>query len=145
MYWTDWGAPAKIERASMDGSNIRALHFNDLVEPNGLTIDLQSQIPRIYWTDGVQQRIEYSNFDGTGRNILISNLLHPFAITLESSLIYWTDWQNHSIYSAHKFDSNGQLRVLYRMRSSPRGIEVVSPTKQPLGVQMCACVTTSTL
>ena len=139
MYWTDWGAPAKIERASMDGNDRRVLLDTELVQPNGITIDLLSQIPRIYWVDGSQQRIEYSNFDGTARNILVSGLLNPFAITLEGALLYWTDWQNVSIYSTHKFNSNGPQLVLNNIQLDPRGIEAVNPHRQPSGMCMCVC------
>ena len=41
MYWTDWGDQplAKIERAGMDGTNRSVIINDDIVWPNGITID----------------------------------------------------------------------------------------------------------
>lgn len=81
MYWTDWGSPAKIERASMDGQNRMVLHDTNLTWPNGITIDYPAQ--RLYWVDAALDRIEFSGVDGTGRQVscerevgktLVSNL-----------------------------------------------------------------------
>jgi len=38
MYWSDWGKQAKIERASLDGTQRKVLISKDLVWPNGLTL-----------------------------------------------------------------------------------------------------------
>jgi len=38
MYWTDWGRQAKIERASLDGSDRQLIVNKDVIWPNGLTI-----------------------------------------------------------------------------------------------------------
>lgn len=88
MYWTDWGSPAKIERASMDGQNRMVLHDTNLTWPNGITIDYPAQ--RLYWVDAALDRIEFSGVDGTGRQVsgerevrktLVSNLpIHLFSV-----------------------------------------------------------------
>ena len=100
MYWSDWGEIAKIERASMDGNNREVLIDTDLVWPNGLAIDYQLQ--RLYWTDAFTNKIEYSSVHGTGREILLTELDHPFAITISGDQIFWTDWGNYTVYTAHK-------------------------------------------
>ena len=43
MFWTDWGVPAKIERAGMDGSNRITIVSKDLKWPNGIAIDYTTQ------------------------------------------------------------------------------------------------------
>lgn len=128
MYWTDWGENAKIERASMDGSDRRVLHNTGLTWPNGLTIDYPAQ--RIYWADASQDVIEYSNIDGSGRFILHSGLDHPFSITLEGDLLFWTDWVNDAIHSTHKISSIGFSDVYSNLRDSPNGVEAVTATRQ---------------
>lgn len=130
MYWTDWGGVAKIERASMDGSDRRVLHSTGLTWPNGLTIDYPAQ--RIYWVDASLDRIEYSNVDGTGRFVLFSGLAHPFSITLEGNLLFWTDWLNDAIHTAHKISGAtvGNLTLYNNLRDRPFGIEAVTPTRQ---------------
>ena len=130
MYWTDWGDEARIERASMDGSDRRVLHNTDLTWPNGLTIDYPAQ--RIYWVDAFRDMIEYSNVDGSGRFLLASNLDHPFSITLEDNLLFWTDWLTNAIHVTHKISSTGVSFVYNNLRDRPFGIEAVTPTRQAL-------------
>ncbi|KAA0723842.1 Low-density lipoprotein receptor-related protein 4 [Triplophysa tibetana] len=101
MYWTDWGVNPKIERAGMDASERTVIISTNLTWPNGLAIDYQTQ--RLYWADASVKTIEFGNFDGSGRQVLIgSQLPHPFGLTLHEDRIYWTDWQSKSIQSADK-------------------------------------------
>lgn len=127
MYWTDWGANPKIERAGMDASNRTVIISTNLTWPNGLAIDYNTE--RLYWADASIKTIEYGNFDGSGRQVEMSvclslfrlkvavhslthtsllkvligsQLPHPFGLTLNEDRIYWTDWQSKSIQSADK-------------------------------------------
>ncbi len=68
MYWTDWGEPAKIERAGMDGSSRSVLVQDNLMWPNGLAIDQQRGL--LYWSDAGVKRIEYSDLSGLNRKVL---------------------------------------------------------------------------
>lgn len=67
MYWTDWGASPKIERAGMDASNRVVIISTNLTWPNGLAIDYETQ--RLYWADAGMKTIEFGNFDGSGRQV----------------------------------------------------------------------------
>lgn len=52
VYWTDWGSPAKIERATM-GGNFRTVIINSsLTTPNGLSLDYEERM--LYWADASQ-------------------------------------------------------------------------------------------
>ena len=128
MYWSDWGEPAKIERASMDGNNREVLIDTDLVWPNGLAIDYQLQ--RLYWTDAFTDRIEYSSVDGTGREILLTGLDHPFAITISGDQIFWTDWGNATVYTAHKQSAISYESLYSNFFLFPNGIEAVDEDRQ---------------
>ncbi|KAK7925154.1 hypothetical protein WMY93_007464 [Mugilogobius chulae] len=101
MYWTDWGANPKIERAGMDASERLVIISSNLTWPNGLAIDYSTQ--RLYWADAGMKTIEFGNFDGSNRQVLIgSQLPHPFGLTVHEDKLYWTDWQSKSIQSADK-------------------------------------------
>lgn len=128
MYWTDWGSPAKIERASMDGMGRTVLHNTQLVWPNGITIDYEAQ--KIYWIDANLDRIEYSNVNGTGRRVLRSTTLHPFSITLEGDLLFWTDWSSDTIFTTHKAGGQSVGTVYSSLRNRPFGIEAITPDRQ---------------
>ena len=133
MYWSDWGEPAKIERASMDGSNREVLHNTGLTWPNGLAIDYDLQ--RLYWADAFHDRIEYSGVDGVGREILltvVNGLHHPFAITISGDQVYWTDWSNFTVYTAHKQSAISILPVYDDFFFLPNGIEAIDPNRQSL-------------
>ena len=43
MFWTDWGKKPRIERADMDGENRRIVTDENIVWPNGLTLDLPTK------------------------------------------------------------------------------------------------------
>lgn len=138
IFWTDWGVPAKIEKASMDGSSRQTLHSLGLVWPNGVTLDYATR--RVYWVDAFLDRIEHSRYDGMDRVTLISNLRHPFAVTIEGSLIFWTDWDSNSVLVAHKQQAL-RVQVLREfLRVRPYGIEAVTPTRQANGNQACSSI-----
>ena len=81
MYWTDWGANPKIERANMDGTERIALINSSLGWPNGVAIDYQEK--KLYWGDAKTDMIEVANLDGTDRKVLVSNNLpHIFGFSL---------------------------------------------------------------
>lgn len=49
LYWTDWGVPAKIERATLGGNFRTAIINSSLTTPNGLSLDYQERM--LYWAD----------------------------------------------------------------------------------------------
>lgn len=68
MYWTDWGANPKIERAGMDASSRIVIISSNLTWPNGLAIDYETK--RLYWADAGMKTIEFGNFDGSDRQVM---------------------------------------------------------------------------
>lgn len=115
----------------MDGSNRQVLHSTGLVWPNGITLDYATR--RVYWVDAFLDRIEHSFYNGTDRVTLISNLDHPFGLTIEGNLIFWTDWSDNSVRVAHKQLALGVQVLREFLRVRPYGIEAVTPTRQANG------------
>lgn len=74
MYWTDWGASPKIERAGMDASGRQVIISSNLTWPNGLAIDYGSQ--RLYWADAGMKTIEFAGLDGSKRKVRVA-VSHP--------------------------------------------------------------------
>ena len=118
----------------MDGNAREMLFDTDLVWPNGITTDYLEQ--RIYWTDAGLHRIEYSNVNGTGRTLLATSLVSPFAITLEGDILYWTDTSEKKVFATHKLFPEIDIIVGY-LRSPPYGIEAFSPDRQQDGKPVC--------
>ena len=139
MFWSDWGEEPKIERASMDGTNRIAIVDSQLGEPYGVTIDYTSQ--RVYWTDNDEDRIEFSDYSGGGRTVLVSaadGVIDPFAVTIFGDLLYWTDWAESAVYGTHKVHGTHPLggvmevvEVYTELLVTPNGIEAVSESRQP--------------
>ena len=130
MYWTDWGSEARIERASMDGSNRKVLIDSDLKWPNGLTIEYQSQT--LYWTDGIHDTLESSKVDGKNRIILTKvGLGQPFGITLYQNILHISDWDPPTLQIFHIDNSSYVIKAaLLDPHYHPFGNEVVTSTRQ---------------
>lgn len=89
MYWTDWGASPKIERAGMDASGRQVIISSNLTWPNGLAIDYGSQ--RLYWADAGMKTIEFAGLDGSKRKVRVV-LRHP-PPALTASRVALPGWQ----------------------------------------------------
>ncbi|XP_067614233.1 very low-density lipoprotein receptor isoform X3 [Eurosta solidaginis] len=142
MYWSDWGASPRIERAGMDGSHRTTIINYDVKWPNGITLDLVRK--RIYWVDGKLNVISSANYDGSQRRqILYSTeyLRHPFSITTFEDNIYWTDWDKQTVFKANKFNGKGveAITALHQLQH-PMVIHVYHPYRQPDGINHCQAV-----
>lgn len=84
MYWTDWGASPKIERAGMDASGRQVIISSNLTWPNGLAIDYGSQ--RLYWADAGMKTIEFAGLDGSKRKVRVALRHRPMALTASRAL-----------------------------------------------------------
>jgi len=81
LYWSDWGKPAKIESAALDGTDRVVMVNTSIVWPNGLAIDRSEG--RLYWGDASLDRIEMIFLNGTGRRLLLEeNLPHIFGFVM---------------------------------------------------------------
>ncbi|XP_017054240.1 nidogen [Drosophila ficusphila] len=83
LYWTD-SAKDTIEVASLDDPSLRAVIINkQLVNPRGIAVDPYRE--KLYWSDWDRSspKIEVSNLDGTGRELLLGQ----DAVTLPNSLV----------------------------------------------------------
>ena len=112
MYWCDWGARPRIERAGMDGSRRQIVVDTRLEWPNDVTLDLVKR--RLYWVDAKLKLIESSDLDGQNRRIVISSpytLDHPYAITTFEDSMYWSDWNKNTLFKANKFTGAGVTSV----------------------------------
>ncbi|XP_025113550.1 uncharacterized protein LOC112575757 [Pomacea canaliculata] len=94
LFWTDWGARAKIERANYDGTSRQTIINSNLTWPNALALDMPNQ--RLYWVDSSNtqnDKVEYSRLDGTGRTVIYSVAnTHFFGMALFNNQLFLTDW-----------------------------------------------------
>ncbi|MBN3296498.1 LRP2 protein, partial [Amia calva] len=128
MYWTDWESPAKIERATMAGGFRVPIINSSLAQPTGLSLDYEERL--LYWVDAYLGKIERSSLTGDNREVIVSNLEKPYAMSLYQQHIFWTDWNTRSIYRANK-DDGSEVTVMHQeLQYQPNDIRVVTPAKQ---------------
>lgn len=140
LFWSDWGKMPKIERSYLDGKNREAILSSNLGWPNGLTIDYDRDT--IYWTDANLDRIEMSQLDGKHRRTILTDLPHPYGVTLGEKYIYWTDWVTKSIEKADKLTGHNREHVLSNI-GDLKDLKMVSVGRQkgsnPCGVRNGGC------
>ncbi|XP_078669811.1 low-density lipoprotein receptor-related protein 4-like isoform X3 [Branchiostoma floridae x Branchiostoma belcheri] len=134
IFWTDWGAYPRIERAQLDGTERRVIVDTDLGWPNGITIDPINK--RVYWVDAHLDRIETSDFNGRNRVQLVSQVPHPFSLTVFDGYVYWTDWQTRSIMRADK-ETGQNMETIQGNIEGLMDIQMVSSLRQT-GTNPCA-------
>lgn len=141
MFWSDWGQYPRIESCGMNGDlgTRRVLVDSDIVWPNGLTLDFEER--RLFWLEAKLGYIASVDWDGSRRKtIYVANnkqmLPQPFAITMWSGVLFWTDWDTNSLYSYNiSTDQVEKLRV--RGKLSPMDIRVFEPSRQPGSSSPC--------
>jgi len=133
MYWTDHGSPAKIERASMDGTARMVLHNTTLRSPYAITMDYQTQT--LYWLDYSLDRLESSRTDGSGRSLLTRNSIRsPFDVTFYDGYLYWTDQSYYRLLSTPvRHPNDVTFLTPRRCCNSLFGVQVISDDRQPSG------------
>ena len=123
MYWTDSGTD-KIQRADLDGSNIKDIVTTGFGTPTSIAVDLVNS--KMYWTDSGTDKIQRANFNGSNIEDLVSTGLRTpagIAVDLVNSKMYWTDSGTDKIQRANFNGSNIEDLVTSGLRT-PAGIAV---------------------
>jgi len=140
MFWTDWGEYPRIERCGMNGdlTTRKVLVDSDIVWPNGLTLDYNDK--RLFWLEAKLGYIASTDWEGNNRKTIFvgdkQTLPQPFAITMSSDALFWTDWETNSIYS-YNITLDHVEKVKVRRKLSPMDIRVFEPTRQPKSSSPC--------
>ena len=129
IYWTDWGDAPKIEKMTLTGTNRQTIVNLNLGWPNILTIDYTTS--KLYWVDALFDKVEMSDLDGTGRQVLYRGAAvpHPFGIAVYNGIVYLTDWVTRAVASGSTDGSAPISNITYGIR--PSNIHVVHHSLQP--------------
>ncbi|KAK7154730.1 hypothetical protein R3I93_009623 [Phoxinus phoxinus] len=137
MFWTDWGESARIEKSGLNGADRTALVTNNIVWPNGITLDVLNQ--RLYWVDSKLHTLSSIGVNGDGRHTLIydqQKLPHPLALAVFEEKVFWTDVSNSGIWSANRMTGRNITAVAEHVQS-PEDIVLHHSLKQPTGRNWC--------
>ena len=97
LYWT--GARGTIQRANLDGTNVEDLFAPKVRWPYGMALDVGQG--KMYWSDPIVGSIQRADLNGSGIEVLVSELDEPRGIALiAGSKIYWADSGTGKIQAA---------------------------------------------
>ena len=110
MYWLDEESN-KIQRASLDGSNIEDLVTTELETPEAIALDVAGG--KMYWTDKGTTKLQRANLDGSNVEDLITGLTIPEGIALDVARgkMYWAGEDMDKIQRANLNGSNIEALV----------------------------------
>ena len=132
IYWTDFGEKPRIEKSGLDGSNRALVVATNIDMPTDIIIDYSEN--RLYWVDGRLQIISSCGLDGkNSRRILSDKANHPLGVDVFGDMIYWSEWVTRRVKQANKHNGRLVKRIYRSSTSSPGGLRVYHPTKQPSG------------
>ncbi|XP_022093384.1 sushi, von Willebrand factor type A, EGF and pentraxin domain-containing protein 1-like isoform X2 [Acanthaster planci] len=135
MFWTEFGPPGQIERASLDGSDRRVIleNFNGL---NGLSIDFDED--RIYYADRVSGSIQHMDFEGNGRTRLYArDHAQFFDIDLHKDYLLWTEWNTFNGLHAINTENRRIVQSHSVSNETVYGVRVYSDDRQPDSDSVC--------
>lgn len=137
IFLTDWYFPPYIGRLSLDGRNFTKIITQDIGSPIGLTIDLITK--RIFWTDTHLRRVEFSNYNGRQRFVVLASdqVAYPFALAFYSGQLYWTERSNQSIYTANALSGQGKRVIQQGTIHSVFSMQVYHYGLQPYKSNPC--------
>ncbi|KAF1770403.1 hypothetical protein GCK72_002221 [Caenorhabditis remanei] len=120
-----------IERVFFSGFKREQIVQEDLHDLRGLTIDLDSE--KLYFSDSKDFKISRCDYDGSHREIVVSNSdipsIHPFELAVYQDEIIFTDWVRRSVVGINKI-SGVENRTLNRATEVPVGLVVVDMEKE---------------
>ncbi|GCC23412.1 hypothetical protein chiPu_0001807 [Chiloscyllium punctatum] len=137
MYWSDWGEPAKIEKAGMNGADRQLFVTREIYWPNDITLDFVKS--RLYWVDSKLHTLSSIDLNGQDRQTVLRSeefLAHPLGVALFEDHVFWIDGETEAIYRANKF-TGANVTTLAANLDEPHDIIVYHELIQPSGDTMC--------
>ncbi|XP_059825945.1 prolow-density lipoprotein receptor-related protein 1-like [Hypanus sabinus] len=137
VYWSDWGEPATIERAGMNGYGRSALVTRDIEWPHGIALDLVKGC--LYWVDSKLHTLSSVDLNGQDRRVVLVSkefLAHAFAITIFEDNVFWIDGASKALYGTNKFTGSDIMRLAANLHE-PRDLVAYHELTQPSGKNWC--------
>ncbi|XP_072027600.1 low-density lipoprotein receptor-related protein 2-like [Amphiura filiformis] len=165
LFWTQFGPPAGVSRANLDGTGEMTIVYNRLLYPSGLAIDYAKK--RFYFADTGYGAIQVVDYNGENREIFtLRRGKQFFDLAIFRDYVLWTEWDEsngvHVLNKETKDMSNFRSHVMsneervygiasfskYRQRGgngpcgvSNGGCSQLCLPSGPLGSYICSCST----
>uniref|UniRef100_A0A3Q2VAE9 Low-density lipoprotein receptor-like n=1 Tax=Haplochromis burtoni TaxID=8153 RepID=A0A3Q2VAE9_HAPBU len=126
-----------IEKSGLNGADRTTLVKDNIVWPNGITLDMVNQ--RLYWVDSKLHSLSSIDVNGGARHSLIINeekLSHPLSLTVFEEKVFWTDMNNAAVFSANRL-TGSDITELANDLGQPEDIILHHNLKQPASSNWC--------
>jgi hypothetical protein len=140
MFWANTLA-ASLERASLDGTAREVIDSGATSATSQLAIDSVAQ--RLYWNDPENNRIRWSNYDGSQAAdiVALSSAFTAYdsgiAVHHPSGSLFWSDTSTDRIYRA-RLDGSDPMIIIGSGLSNPGSMIVVGVPEPRSGLLMLA-------
>ncbi|XP_060093387.1 very low-density lipoprotein receptor isoform X1 [Heteronotia binoei] len=137
MYWSDWGEPARIEKAGMNGLARQQIVTTAIEWPLGIALDLVKN--RLYWVDAKLHTLSSVDMNGQDRRVVLQShefLAHPLSLTIFEDRVFWLDGENDALYGANKFTGT-EVATLVNNLNDAQDLIVYHELVQPTGRNWC--------
>ncbi|KAF8362111.1 hypothetical protein PRIPAC_89034 [Pristionchus pacificus] len=124
IFWSDWGRPARIERAGMDGENRRVLEITEITDEI---------------TGKNTKAIFSSDYDGNDIRVVLQShslLHHPLSLCVFEDRLFYTDREHYGVTSINKFTGSDET-VLMSTVSTPMAVRIYHRAAQPMYSNKC--------
>lgn len=127
MFFTKW-EKSSLDRAHMDGSEVRTLVSTKIVYPSGISLDLANE--HVYWVDTYSDIIERVDYDGNNRTALKKHPNVEYMRSLHSFVVF----ENYiHVASWHNSPKNNSIIRIYRLNPKISG-QIVEGISRPHGL-----------
>lgn len=140
LFWIDsLNGAQKIERSFLDGSSRLTLLSSESGQLNGLAVEQGTDdlVPRIFWTDSIQQSIESIRIDGTERQVVLSKgLIKPFGIAVHGDFLFWSNKidSHNNVIERMNIRTNSDYRLVADNIYELRELKIMAKSRQNLGL-----------
>ena len=108
---------------------ILSCEINDLREVTyiNLSVDLNNLILDTFSLENLAVILHKGSFQ---------KFSHPYAVSVDKDYLYWTDWQEKSIYRWQKRNASAQPEVMRKQLENIRDVHAYDSSRQPGELKM---------
>lgn len=123
IYWSNFNA-STIGRANIDGSGANNSFITGTgTQPRGIAIDA-SHIYWAIWNGGYGNAIGRAGLDGTDVNKTFATAANPYAVAVDGSYVYWTNYLQYNTIGRATLDGGQVNQSFITGAFRPAGIAV---------------------
>jgi low density lipoprotein receptor-related protein 5/6 len=117
LFWATTGR--RIMRAAADGTSKEILVSTGIGNLGSIAVDTMAR--HIYWVDTDLKRIEFGEFDGSHRQVLIDgDIGQPQGLYVYGDHLYWVDKSINALERVNKLNGSNRVRLYIGQQTSDK-------------------------